>query len=156
MYQRLFEHSSKQTVQINGDSVNFDLRLLGRPCNVYLDCINLDAHVPLFLTHPNVRTHIVHLDTTLPSKWTLWHIVFGPSKYIHHWTVYLDRPNGRRSNWLPMLREFGPSKLTTVQWTTYVTLIWTVQMDDGPMERLSYVNLDRPSWQWSNGPPLLR
>ena len=71
MYQRLFEHSSKQTVQINGDSVNFDLRLLGRPCNVYLDCINLDAHVPLFLTHPNVRTHIVHLDTTLPSKWTL-------------------------------------------------------------------------------------
>ena len=58
--------------------------------------------------------------------------------------VNLDCPNGRRSNGPPMLRQFGPSKWTTVQWTVHVTSIWTVQMDDGPMDRLCYVNLDGP------------
>ena len=46
----------------------------------------------------------------------------------------LDRPKGRRSNGPPMLLQFGQSKWTTVQWTVHVTSIWTVQMDDGPMD----------------------
>ena len=33
----------------------------------------------------------------------------------------LTRPNGRRSNGPPMLRQLGPSKWTMVQWTAYVT-----------------------------------
>ena len=70
--------------------------------------------------------------------------------------VNLDRPIGRRSNGPPMLLQFGPSKWTAVQWTAYVTSVWTVQMDDGPMDRLCYVNLDRPNGQRSNGPPMLR
>ena len=31
-----------------------------------------------------------------------------------------------------------------------------VQMDDGQMDRLFYVNLDRPNGRGSNGPPMLR
>ena len=31
-----------------------------------------------------------------------------------------------------------------------------VQMNDGPMDRLCYVNLHRPNGRWSNGPPMLR
>ena len=58
-------------------------------------------------------------------------------------SVNLDRPNGRWYNGPPMLRQFGLSKWTMVQWTDYVTSIWTVQMDDGPMDRLCCVNLDR-------------
>ena len=56
-----------------------------------------------------------------------------------------DRPNGRRSNGPSMLHKFGPSKWTKVQWTSYITLIWTVQMDVGPMDLPYYVNLDRPN-----------
>ena len=33
---------------------------------------------------------------------------------------------------------------------------FTVQMDDGPMDHLSDVNLDRPFGRWSNGPPVRR
>ena len=55
-----------------------------------------------------------------------------------------------------MLRQFGPSKWTPVRWTGYVTSIWTIQIDDGPMDRLGSVNLDRPNGQRSNGPPMLR
>ena len=65
--------------------------------------------------------------------------LYGPSK-----CTKLTRPNGRRSNGSPMLRQFRPSKWTTVQWTVYVTSIWTVQMDDGPMDSPCYVNLDGP------------
>ena len=75
----------------------------------------------------------------------------GPSK-----CTKLSCPNGRRSNGLPMLRQFGPSKWTVVQWTAYVKSIWTVQMDDGPMDSLCYAKLDRPNGQRSNGPPMLR
>ena len=69
--------------------------------------------------------------------------------------VDLDRPNGRRSNGPPILRLFGPSKWTAVQWTTYVTLIWPVQMDGGPINHLYYINLDPPNGRRSNGPPML-
>ena len=40
----------------------------------------------------------------------------------------LDRPIGWRSNGPSMLCLFGLSKWTRVQWTAYVTSIWTVQM----------------------------
>ena len=77
--------------------------------------------------------------------------LYGPSK-----CTKLTRPNGWRSNGLPMLSQFGPTKWTVVQWTAYVTSIWTVQMDDGPMDRVCYVNLDRPNRQQSDWPPTLR
>ena len=62
----------------------------------------------------------------------------------------LTRPNRRPFNGPPILRQFGPSKWTAVQWTAYVTLIWTVQMDDGLMDRLCYTNLDCPNGRRSN------
>ena len=55
-----------------------------------------------------------------------------------------------------MLSHFGPTKWKVVQWAAYVTSIWTVQMDDGPMDSVCYVNLDRPNRQQSDGPPMLR
>ena len=73
--------------------------------------------------------------------------LYGPSK-----CTKLTRPNGWRSNGLPMLSHFGPTKWTVVQWTAYVTSIWTVQMDDGPMDRPCNVNLDRPNGRRSIGP----
>ena len=36
------------------------------------------------------------------------------------------------------------------------TLIWIVQMDEGPIDPLYYVNLVRPNERQSNGPPILR
>ena len=76
--------------------------------------------------------------------------LYGPSK-----CTKLTRPNGQRFNGLPMLRQFGPSKWTGVQWTAYVTPIWTVQMDVGPTDRLCYVNFDRPNGRRSNGLSML-
>ena len=70
--------------------------------------------------------------------------LYGPSK-----CTKLTRPNGRRSNGPPILRQFGPSKWTTVHWTVHVTSIWTVQMDGGPLDRcpfgqVSFVHFDGP------------
>ena len=62
----------------------------------------------------------------------------GPSK-----CTKLTRPNERRSNGPPMLRQFAPSKWTMVQWTAYVTSIWTVHLNI-PLDRLYYSNLERP------------
>ena len=66
--------------------------------------------------------------------------LYGPSKFTK-----LTCLNGRWSNGPPMLHQFGPSKRQMVQWTAYVTSIWTVQMDSSPMDRPCYVNLDGPS-----------
>ena len=53
----------------------------------------------------------------------------------------MDRPNGRSGDvQLDGLNVRSP----------------TVQMDDGPMDCLCYVNLDRPNGQRSNGLPMLR
>ena len=71
--------------------------------------------------------------------------LYGPSKCMK-----LTCPNGRRSNGPSMLRQFGPSKWTVVQWNAYVTSIWTVQMNDCTMDCLCYVNLDLPNGP--NGP----
>ena len=54
----------------------------------------------------------------------------------------LHSPNG--VVWTVQMYETYSSKWTTVQWTAYVTSIWTVQMDDGPMDRPCNVNLDGP------------
>ena len=77
--------------------------------------------------------------------------LYGPSK-----CTKLTRPKGQWSNDPAMLCQFGPSKWATVQWTAYVMSIWTVQMDDGQMDRLYYINLDRPNGQQSNEPSMLR
>ena len=63
------------------------------------------------MDRPNLRNLLVQMDD-------------GPMDRLCY--VNLDRPNGRRSNGPPMLRQFGPSKWTTVQWTVRVTSIWTV------------------------------
>ena len=92
------------------------------------------------IDRPNVRNLLVQMD-------------YGPMDRLCY--VNLGRPNGRRSSGPPMLRQFGPSKWTMVQWTTYVTSILTVKMDDGPKDRPCYANLDRPFGR-SIGPPILR
>ena len=56
-----------------------------------------------------------------------------------------------QSKWSCMDRQMYKTllpKWTTVQWTAYVTSIWTVQINDNPMDR-------RPFWR-SIGPPILR
>ena len=58
----------------------------------------------------------------------------GPMDRICY--VDLDRPKWRRSNGPPILRPFGPSKGRAVQWTTYLTLIWTDQIKVTKMVRL--------------------
>ena len=35
-----------------------------------------------------------------------------------------------------------------VQWTTYITVVWTVQMDNDLMDHLSYVSLERPNGRY--------
>ena len=61
---------------------------------------------------------------------------------ITGWSKYTvpDRPNGR-SGAVPL---DGPNIRSL-----------TVQMDDSPMDRSCYVNLDRPNGRRSNGPPML-
>ena len=92
------------------------------------------------MDRPNVRNLLVQMD-------------YGPMDRLCY--VNLGRPNGRRSSGLPMLRQFGPSKWTMVQWTAYVTSILTVQMNDSPMDRPCYVNLDRPFGRYI-GLPILQ
>ena len=118
-------------------TVNLNLCPLGCPGPVHLN-----VPVPLIWTHPNIRTHIVHFDKNLafqmngltPCAWTIQIHVSGPTirtnlECLIGWFKYTvtDRPNERGSNGSSMLRKFGPSKLTTVQWTAYVTSFWTVQ-----------------------------
>ena len=55
---------------------------------------------------------MVQIYFTWPSKWTVWGCPIGRSK-----STVTDRLNGQRSNGPSMLRKFGPSKWTTVQWT---------------------------------------
>ena len=62
----------------------------------------------------------------------------------------LHSPNG--VVWAVQMYKTYSSKWTMIQWTAYVTSIWTVQMDDSSMDRLCYVNLDRPNGRRSNGP----
>ena len=70
--------------------------------------------------------------------------------------VNLNCPNGLRSNRPPMSRQFGPSKWTTVQWTVHVMSIWTVQMDDGPIDRCSFGRSIGPPILWLFGPSKIR
>ena len=62
----------------------------------------------------------------------------------------LHSPNG--VVWTVQMYETYSSKWMTIQWTAYVKSIWTDQMDSGPMDRLCYVNLDRPNGRQSIGP----
>ena len=73
----------------------------------------------------------INMSQVLEEGSTVQMELYGPSK-----CTKLTRPNGRLSNGPPMLRQFVQSKWTAVQWTAYVTSIWTVQMDDGPLDRL--------------------
>ena len=109
--------------------------------------------------------HVWPLVVMCCSIWTReGHLQWGPGigrKAPQSKWNCMDRPNVLNllvqmddglSNGPPMSRQFGPSKGTVVQWTAYVMSIWTVQMDDGPMDLLCYVNLDLPNEQWSIGP----
>ena len=58
--------------------------------------------------------------------------------------------------WTVKMYKTYLSKWTVVQWTAYVMLIWSVQMDNGPMDHLYCVNLNRPNRRQSNGSPMLR
>ena len=96
------------------------------------------------LHSPNGVVWTVQMYETYSSKWMTiqWTANFksfwtdqmdgGPMDHLCY--VNFDRPNGRRSNGLPMLRQFGPSKWTTVH--------WTVVHLDGPLDRLYYGKLE--------------
>ena len=123
----------------------FGLRPFGRPCTV-----DLDASKYTNTYRPFGRNLAVEMDALTPCIWTIQIHVCGPSIWttlerMIGWSKYMltDRPNGRSGDVQldgpnirsltvqmddgPMLRQFGPSKWTTVQWTGYVTSIWTVQ-----------------------------
>ena len=53
-------------------------------------------------------------------------MVDGQMDHLYYFN--LDHPNGQRSDGPSMLHQFEPSKWTTVHWTAYITLIWTVQV----------------------------
>ena len=120
----------------------FGLRPFGRPCTV-----DLDASKYTNTYRPFGLNLAVQMDALTPCIWTIQIHVRGPSIWttlerIIGWSKYMltDRPNGL----------FGDVQLDGPN-------IWslTVQMDDGPMDRPCYVNLDRPNGRWSNGPPIL-
>ena len=85
--------------------------------------------------------HILSSWTKINRPFGLLGTVYLDHPNIRNWTVHLDRPNEQQFNGPPMLSKFWPSKWTPVQWTTYFTLLWTVQMESGPMNRQCYSNL---------------
>ena len=118
-------------------------RPFGRPCTV-----DLEASKYTNAYRPFGRKLTVQMDALTPCIWTIQIYVCGPSiwttlEHIIGWSKYTltDRPNGRS----------GEVQLDCPD-------IWslTVQMDDGPMDRPCYVNLDSPNRRRSNGPPILR
>ena len=81
------------------------------------------------LVGPNIRSPTVQMDD-------------GPMD--RPCNVNLDRPNGRRSNGPPMLRQFGPSKITVVD--RYFGLLKNMVVDR-PKLWLRTVILDRQKLQ---------
>ena len=126
----------------------FGLRPFGRPCTV-----DLDASKYTNTYRPFGQNFAVQMDALTPCIWTIQINVCGPSIWttlerIIGWSKYTltERPNGRSGD----VQLDGPNirsltvQMATVQWTVHVTSIWTVQMDDGLMDRICNVNLDRP------------
>ena len=119
-------------------SLNRPFRLcpFGRSCTV-----DLDASKYTNTYRPFGQNLAVQMDALTPG--------IGPSKYTYMdhpfgrlWSKYTltDRPNGRAGD----IQLDNPN-------------IWslTVQMDNGPMDRPCYVNLDPSNGRQSNGPPML-
>ena len=58
--------------------------------------------------------------------------------------TFFQRPTIRRLHrtnevlWTVQMYETCSFKWIVVKWIAYITPIWTVQMDDGPMNRLCY------------------
>ena len=117
-------------------------RPFGRPCTVDLDAskytnmylpfgrnlaVQMDALTQCILT--------IQIHVRGPSIWTTLERIIGWSKY-----TLTDRPNGRSGD---------------VQWDGPNIRSLTVRMDDGPMDHLYYVNLDRPNGWWYNRPIML-
>ena len=115
----------------------------GRPRTV-----DLDASKYTNTYRPFGRDLAVQMDALTPFIWTIQIHGRGPSIWttlerIIGWSKYTltDRPNGRSGD----VQLDGPNIQSL-----------TVQMDDGPMDRPCYVNLDCPNGRRSNGPPMLR
>ena len=91
------------------------------------------------MNRPNVRNLLVHIDDGPRTAYvtSIWTVQRGDGPMDRLCYVNLNRPNGRRSNGPSKLRQFGPSKWTTVQ--------WTVVYLDGPLDRLYYGNLHHPN-----------
>ena len=177
VYGRLFGRSSNWTVhrqfgvRFTRTSLN---RPFGHPCTIDLNAskytnmycpfgqnlaVRMGALTPCFWT---IQIYVCgrSIWTTLEriirlSKYTLTDCPNGQSVWWRPCYVHLDRPNGQWSNGPFILRKFEPSIGTKVQLTTYITLIWTVQMEKGLTDLSYFVNLHRPNGQWSIGPPIL-
>ena len=120
----------------------FGLRPFGHPFTVDLDTYKYTNMYRSF-----GRNLAVQMDALTLCIWTIQIHVCGPSirttlERIIGWSKYtlFDRPNERSGD----IQLYGPNIRSL-----------PVQMDDGPMDRPCYVNLDRPNGRRSNGPPML-
>ena len=110
----------------------FGLCPFGRPYTVDLDASKyMNTYRPF---GPNLAVQrdaltpciwIIQMHVPVPFIWTTLEFIIGWSKYI-----LTDRPNGQSGD---------------VQLDGTNIRSPTVQMDDGPMDRQCYVNLDRPN-----------
>ena len=121
----------------------FGLRPFGRPCTV-----DLDASKYTNTYCPFGQNLAVQMDALTPCIWTIQIHVCGPSicttlEHMIGWSQYMlaDRLNIHSGD-VPLN---GPNIQSL-----------TVQMDDSPMDRPCYVNLDHPNGRRSNGPPMSR
>ena len=119
----------------------FGLCPFGRPCTVDLDTFKYtNTYCPFgqnLAVHMDALTQCIWTIQVNPNTWTYflddsWTYNLMVQIYVNcpiERSKYMvsDRLNGRHANGLSMLRQLWLSKWTTVQWTAYVTSIWTVQ-----------------------------
>ena len=111
-----------------------------------------------YVTLDSLNSRLFTVSLEFASTWTaLYHLecvhldaymsLFWSHPNIQSFIVYLDKT--QLSKWMPWHR------IWTIQ--IYITgpIMWTVKIDNGPMDHLCYVYLDRQSGQQSNGPPML-
>ena len=80
----------------------------------------------------------------------------GLSPFPIFFKVFFKLNSDKEEVYTVLIELIGPFKWMVVQWTAYVTLIWSAQIDDGPMDHLYYVNFDRPNGRPFYGPLMLR
>ena len=97
---------------------------------VHLNCVNLDATVLFIWIKSNMSTCFVQLEESKLSRWTVWHLIWGPSEYMYL-TVHLD----------DSVKYIWHAKINVTWWHI-----------DSQMDCLWYVKLDCPNWRNIDSP----